>query len=902
MASVDSQINNADKVIAKAIADYEQDRAFLSQIVLAQLRNLVEGIAVRIHTNSGMNEFDFDAIEAALIYVRAAGQLNQLRRFHDFIKISSSHYTLDGDPSERLMLKYYEHLLRLRTLVKNRCQLDILANLEDFPVDLDPSLWDYHQKIASRIDDLMLSSSTSGRTSRYYIQNARPFFVGGRIYYEVTFSMPIDRMSKTDRIIAFTNIDITINYAAKLTLASDSIEVLGKTMPIMIIRAWEVSVRPCEFDNFSRLLGPMIKVETGSVEYRNLMNHLTTTASSLLDLIDLPSAEYEKVKAAVLQKAEKSPIYGVLDKARKIVQEKSPGCNVLRYLMLQMNNRIIKQQFSTDECGRLSNLRVAYGCIPFDMMPFCTSLIGHNPRFSDLAESLDISGRTHELLARRVKNNIENRGILYTPNAELEDLGDVSELVAAHNSKLYSTHRPARDLVLDKDHSFVQGYEDGTVAIIEKMQEYASSGVAGYSVAVETWLGQTSLAIDDSFKENALKQLFAQSRVAVIYGAAGTGKSTMVNHIANYFNENPKLFLAQTNPAIDNLSRRVNSQNTTFRTIASQLRRSDSTKYDVLFIDECSTVGNADLVKLIESTSFKLIVLVGDVFQIESIQFGNWFGIISSFIPETSVFELTTPFRTKNVDLLNLWSKVRNIDDDIAEALASNGYSSVLDGSLFQAQEKDEIILCLNYDGLYGINNINRFLQSSNTGDAVTWGVTTYKVGDPVLFGDSERFKPLIYNNLKGRIVSVTASRVKVTFDVELDRPVTEIDTSSVDGLSWVEGSTVRFDVFESGDGDEDGEQSNATVPFQVAYAVSVHKAQGLEYDSVKVVITDANDEAVTHSIFYTAITRARDKLRIFWTPETQQSILAKLERSTSLKDVALLSARRGLAPNVKGN
>jgi AAA domain/UvrD-like helicase C-terminal domain len=898
MASVDSQIQSADKVITKAIGDYEQDRAFLSQIVLAQLRNLVEGIAVRIHTSDGTTVYDYGAIEAALAYVRAKGQLNQLRRFHGFINISASHYSLDGDPSERLMLKYYEHLVRLRTLAKNSCGLDILSNLEDFPVDLDPSLREYHLKIASRIDEHVLDSSSSEKPARYYIRNSRPFFVGGRIYYEVTFSMPIDRMNKSGRIIAFTDIDITINYAAKLTLTRDSIEVLGNTMPILIIRVWEVSIRPCEFDNFSRLLGPMIKAETGSAEYRNLMIHLTTTASSLLDLIDLPDDEYELTKAGILQTAQKSPIFNVLDRARQIARAKSAGFNVLRYLMLQMNNRIIKQQFSNDQCGNLSNLRIAYGCIPFDTMPLCTSLMGHNPKFSDLAESLDITGRTHELLARRVKNNIENRGILYTPITELEDLGDVSNLVSAHNIKLYFTHRPARDLVVDKSHVFVQGYEDGTVAIIEKMKEFSNSGVAGYSAAVESWLGQTSLAIDDPFKVDALKQLFAQSRVAIIYGAAGTGKSTMVNHIANYFNENPKLFLAQTNPAIDNLSRRVNSQNTTFRTIASQLRRSDITDYDVLFIDECSTVSNSDLLKLLESTSFKLIVLVGDIFQIESIKFGNWFGIISSFVPSTSVFELTTPFRTKNVDLLDLWSKVRNISDDIVETLASNGYSSVLDGSLFQAQEKDEIILCLNYDGLYGINNINRFLQSRNTGHAVTWGVTTYKVGDPVLFGETERFKPLIFNNLKGRIVNVTAFSGKVTFDVELDRPVTELDTWSIDDLSWVDGSTVRFDVFASGDGDEDGEQSNSIVPFQVAYAVSIHKAQGLEYDSVKVVITDANEEDVTHSIFYTAITRAREKLRIFWTPETQQSILAKLERNTSMKDVALISARRGLTSN----
>ena len=65
----------------------------------------------------------------------------------------------------------------------------------------------------------------------------------------------------------------------------------------------------------------------------------------------------------------------------------------------------------------------------------------------------------------------------------------------------------------------------------------------------------------------------------------------------------------------------------------------------------------------------------------------------------------------------------------------------MLDKTLFEAQREDEIILCLNYDGLYGINNINRFLQSSNSGAATTWRVSTYKVGDPVLFNEIERFR-----------------------------------------------------------------------------------------------------------------------------------------------------------------
>ncbi|MGQ0776413.1 MAG: ATP-dependent DNA helicase [Pseudonocardiales bacterium] len=896
MTTVGEQIKSADEVICQNIDSLTDQRALLSQNVLAQLRNLVEGVAVHLHAGRSDAEFNYAAVEPGLAFVKGNAKLNFLGKFHKLIQMSASHYTLDGDASERLMLKYYEYLHRIRSLLGDRCGIAVLANLEAFPIDLDPSLREYHEKIAAKIELARPTPPDTSARGRYYIHKTRPFFVGGRIYYEVTFYRAVNKVSKFDRIIAFTDIDMTDEYAAMLTLQSDSIEVLGQTMPITIIREWEVSIRPCEFDNFARLLGITTYVRTNSVEYRYLMRGLTAGSGSLLDLIDMPDEKYATAKAAGTSGVTKLQIFPVLDEARRIVRSAAPGHNVIRYLMLRMYNQVLKPQYYWEGCGRLSGMKLKYGCIPFDTMPFCTSLPGHNPRYWDLVQSLDMTGRNHELLARRVRNNVDRHGILYTPMADLEELGDVNELISTCNNKLYYRHTERR-LVLDKGHVFICGYEDDTVAIVEKLQEFASSGIDGYTQAVERWLDETPRGIDDEIKKVALTLLFSQSRVALIYGAAGTGKSTMVDHIANYFNDKEKLFLAHTNPAIDNLKRKVTAQNSTFRTISSQIHRSASDlEYDLLVIDECSTVSNADLIKVVEKMSFKLLVLVGDVYQIESIQFGNWFGIIRSFIPSTSVFELTTPFRTKNDSLLGFWNKVRNIEDDIAEVIARNGYSTVLDKTLFEAQREDEIILCLNYDGLYGINNINRFLQSSNPGAATTWRVSTYKVGDPVLFNETERFRPVIYNNLKGRIIGIERFADRVQFDVELDRRISEFD---VDGeeLEWMGDATVRFSVYEYNTSDEDDDSLNTAVPFQVAYAVSIHKAQGLEYDSVKIVITDANEDDITHSIFYTAVTRARERLRIFWTPETQQAVLKSLHRSTNPKDVALLSRRRGLTP-----
>ena len=843
----------------------------------------------------GDGQFDYTLVGPALSHVASRGQLSFVSRFHKLLQISASHYTLGGDPSERLMLKYYDYLNRIRTLAGTQLDLSILDNLADFPVDLDPSLKEYHQKIAERIDAARATPLLNPRKDRYYIHTVRPFYSNGHVYYEVTFYNAVNKVSKFDRIIGFTDIDVTDKYAANFTLQADSIEVLGQTMPITIIREWEVSIRPCEFNNFARIFDEHFKTSTSSSEYGNLMHYLTTTSSNLLDIIDMDDAQYEGLKAWATKKSQQARIFPVLDQARTLVRANSAGSHVIRYLLLRMNNQIIKLQYSEEACGALSDLHLQYGCIPFDRMPFCTSLLGHNPRFADLAESLDATGRTHELLARRVKTNVEDRGMLYTPLGDVQSLGDVDLLVAAHNRQVYYKHA-GRKITKDKGHLFIREYEDDTVAIIQKLQQHAASGVAGYRKAVRQWLAHKTPAPDDPLKVQALEELFVDSRVALIYGAAGTGKSTMVGLIANYFNGNDKLFLAHTHPAVDNLKRRVNAQNSTFRTVSSQAKSHDATDYDVLVIDECSTVSNSDLLKVLERTSFKLLVLVGDVFQIESIQFGNWFGLARSFIPKSAVFELTTPFRTKSADLIDLWSTVRDLKDDIAETLAKNGYSTVLDQSLFQPQRNDEIILCLNYDGLYGINNVNRFLQSSNPGAATVWGASTYKVDDPVLFNETERFRPLIYNNLKGKIVAIQTFPGRVQFDVSLDRPATEIDVDGFD-LKYVEESTVRFDVYERGNGDDDDDSTAGSVPFQVAYAVAIHKAQGLEYDSVKVVITDANEDDISHNIFYTAITRAREHLRIFWTPETEHAVLSNLRTNINKKDAAILSRRRGLTP-----
>lgn len=897
MDKIDSHILNINRVICSNIDKFDiVERGLLSQNILSQLRNFIEQISLKIYSNGQDIEITYENIEKANAYVKSRGKLKFLSRFHKLLQITASHYTLDEENSERLMLKYYEYLIRIKTFVKSSFNIEVLDNLDYFPIQTDSNLKEYYERIAEKINQPASLRIKSAYDDRYYIQKIKPFFIGFEVYYEVTFTRANDYTSKFDRIIAFTKLEISHNYAVKLSVSNDSIHILDKNMPIQIIDSWEVSIRPCELNNFANIFGKHPKLG-GSKEYYELMRYLTSTGINLIEIIDFSDRNFNNIIREIPENAKTSHFFEILGKCRELTKTQRHGSNILRYLLYRLNNKIIKRQYKHEPCARLSELNLDYGCIPFDEMPFNSSLRNHNPKLSDLFNCIDTTNREHEIFARFIKNNTEQKGQLYTPKRDITNFENIDNLIRIWNNSLYWKHTNRR-LENFKEHIFIKGYEEDTFHIVEKLRTLSTVGIKNYTNSVNSWLQSSAYRIDCEEKAEALKLIFENSKVAFIYGAAGTGKSTMINHISNFFNDENKLYLANTNPAVDNLKRKVKAANCTFKTITKFLWSSD-TDFDLLIIDECSTVSNSDMLEVLNKATFKLLVLVGDVFQIESILFGNWFYLAKSFFPKTSVFELTKPYRSNNSNLLNLWNKVRNIDDDILEHITRNQYSITLDESIFEHTEDDEIILCLNYDGLYGINNINRFLQSSNENVPIEWGTNIYKVSDPIIFNETDRFAPLIYNNLKGKIVNIKVFENKIQFDIEIDKVINEFDALDYNFQLMDNAdngnSVIRFFVNKYKSTDEDDDTSDAIVPFQVAYAVSIHKAQGLEYKSVKVVITDEVEEMITHNIFYTAITRAREKLKIYWTPETEHKILNGLESKFNGRDVALLKSRYNL-------
>lgn len=94
----------------------------------------------------------------------------------------------DEGQSERLMLKYYEFLWQIRKSLKEKYEIDILSNLEKFPLHIDQIDRQYYELAAMAVE-AVCSVRCDLCASRYYVQKKTPFFIGRERYYEITLQL-----------------------------------------------------------------------------------------------------------------------------------------------------------------------------------------------------------------------------------------------------------------------------------------------------------------------------------------------------------------------------------------------------------------------------------------------------------------------------------------------------------------------------------------------------------------------------------------------------------------------------------------------------------------------------------------------------------------------------------------
>jgi exodeoxyribonuclease V alpha subunit len=359
-------------------------------------------------------------------------------------------------------------------------------------------------------------------------------------------------------------------------------------------------------------------------------------------------------------------------------------------------------------------------------------------------------------------------------------------------------------------------------------------------------------------QRHAIKECF-NKKILVITGGPGTGKTTIIRAVVEVFEiwKKSVLLATPTGRAAKRLSEATGKEaKTIHRTLEYKpklgtFRRGERHPLDAdaLIIDEFSMVDLPLMYYLIKAVPFWMrLILVGDKDQLPSVGPGNLLhDIIESRTVE--VVRLDEIFRQEKDSLIVLNAHRVNR----GEALIYPAKGEKESDFYFIHQEDEEkvfktiINLCTfripqrlhldplspqiqvispMYRGLVGVDNLNAELQNKLNPfrEGLKFGTREIRVHDKVMQIRND-YEKEVFNGDIGLITHIDnqAYRVFVDFD---GRPV----------------------IYER------DEMNDITL----AYAVSVHKAQGSEYQAVVMPLLTQHYIMLQRNLFYTALTRAK--------------------------------------------
>lgn len=841
------------------------------------------------------------AYEQSLLNIKT----KYLGKFYKMLKYRGYRIPAEGQ-AERLMLKYYNFMWQLRKDIYDSFKIKILENLEDFPLQLDDTVdKEYYELIADTLNKTVLNKNAL-RKSRYYIQKKTPVFVGKDRFFEMTLQLVGKYATKYNRITVYTKENISTNYSIQIGYQEASIKLWDVKSSIKIVTDWKVSILPTCMNRLAKILYMSNKspIKGSYSEYIALMDFLTKTGMNLLEFIDLKEELFIQLLERIYDGTNTKIFKTILLVLHQKYNQTSTrfGKNVVRYLLLRLREETIDNilPYNKTLC---EDLYISSGCYPFEKNPLIANLAGSKTSnfsiISDIEEAVGYENADVVTPYLDFKKCLYDTGEIYFEKSKLPT--EKIKAIKDYNDSLDPWEKDSGFCIKKYgDYYYIDSYAKSTINILQKLLDHSQNGNNGQKALNNSFLndlrrayGDDLSSFSDEIKIATLENVFVNSRLLLIYGAAGTGKTTLINYISTLMGSRKKLFLTKTHTALQNLLVRIKNPGlqSDFISMDSFTKRVELSDYDIIFVDECSTIDNRTMnIFLGKLNPNTLLVLAGDIYQIEAIDFGNWFFYAKDIVRKEANVELLSTWRTKVPELISLWDEIRKKGLLITEKLAYDGpFSDNISSKIFEKYDDDEVVLCLNYDGKFGLNNINKYFQNINKqSEAYIWEEWSYKIGDPILFNSSERF-PGLYNNLKGRIVDIYKNDDSISFVIDVDTILTEADCNKQE-LTYIGGddkiTRVQFTVYEydselSGD-EKKISREQSVIPFQLAYAVSIHKSQGLEYNAVKIIIPNSNSEKITHGIFYTAITRAKNNLKIFWAPETMAKIIGSFEDTES--------------------
>ena len=459
-------------------------------------------------------------------------------------------------------------------------------------------------------------------------------------------------------------------------------------------------------------------------------------------------------------------------------------------------------------------------------------------------------------------------GILYTLG-QLSDEGHVyageeqlvktaGQLLEAGETAIRDTLAgmlQAEDLILDKDAIYLPPFyhaECGTSRRLRDLAESTGRSLFDGLFDPSSLTAETGIEYDE-VQLAAIRQAVT-SKVMVLTGGPGTGKTTTTQGIIAALKKAGLrvLLAAPTGRAAKRMSEATGMEAKTIHRLLEYnpqdgYKRNDENPLegDALIVDECSMIDILLMNNLLKAVPVGMrLVFVGDIDQLPSVGAGNVLRDIidSQRIP---VVRLVCIFRqaqksriVMNAHTINQGrfpdtSNGRDTDfffmrEDDPERAAETIVRLVKERLPRAYRESPDRIQVLTpmQRGVVGAANLNLLLQQAlnPSGPSLSRGGYTYRQGDRVM-QQRNNYDKDVFNGDLGYIREVDTE--ERTLKVDFDGKWVEYDVTELDELT-------------------------------LAYATTIHKAQGSEYPIVVMPVLMTHFVMLQRNLIYTGITRAK--------------------------------------------